>query len=236
MTIKTDIGYATLHDIFVRGRNLSNDIIPNADFTDMVCLCILGTTPTPNFKRMVNVLMVTSADHGFTPSSMCARLLGAGDRYLGVRPECCSEKARDWRPMRRKPTSTPGHARCWPATKRRKKRIHGVGHLIHTDGDPRVASLRALSQETGYYGTGWRLLDALETVHASEGRKLPINGAGAMGAIAADLKLAPKIARGLALVGRTAGLVAHLVEESRTPVAAEMWDLVLEHEAKPEQA
>jgi citrate synthase len=37
-------------------------------------------------------------------------------------------------------------------------------------------------------------------------------------------------------VGRTAGLVAHLVEESRTPVAAEMWDLVLEHEAKPEQA
>ena len=101
MTIQTSIGYATVNDIFVRGRNLSSDIIPNADFVDMVSLCILGRTPEPNFKRMLNLLLVTSTDHGFTPSSISSRLtylgapeslqgavaaglLGAGDRYLGA--------------------------------------------------------------------------------------------------------------------------------------------------------
>ncbi|MGR4871436.1 citryl-CoA lyase [Variovorax sp. LARHSF232] len=254
MTIHTDIGYATLHDIFVRGRNLSDDIIPNADFAEMVCLCMLGRTPEPNFKRMINVLLVTSADHGFTPSSMSARLtylgapeslqgavaaglLGAGDRYLGVTQnvaEMLQEEGRGIAPDAPQAEFDIKARDILARYKAQNKRIYGVGHPIHTDGDPRVPSLRRISQEAGYYGTGWRLLDALERINASDyNRKLPINGAGAMGAIAADLKLDPKIARGLALVGRTAGLVAHLVEEASSPTAAEMWELVLTNETKP---
>ena len=40
------------------------------------------------------------------------------------------------------------------------------------------------------------------------------------------------IARGLALVGRTAGLVAHLVEEAKTPVGPALWRVVLDAEAR----
>ena len=76
MSIHTDIGTATADDIFVRGRDLSRDLIPNADFVDMLSLCILGHQPEPRFKRMLNVLMVTATDHGFTPSSISARLTG----------------------------------------------------------------------------------------------------------------------------------------------------------------
>ena len=253
MPIHTDIGYATLHDIFVRGRNLSEDIIPTADFTEMVCLCMLGRTPEPGFKRMINVLLVTAADHGFTPSSMSARLtylgapeslqgavaaglLGAGDRYLGVTQNVAAmlqDEGRNIAPDAPQAEFDSKARDILTRYKAQKKRILGVGHPIHTDGDPRVPALRKISQAEGFYRTGWRLLDALEKINASDyGRKLPINGAGAMGAIAADLGLDPKIARGLALVGRTAGLVAHLVEEANSPTAAEMWELVLANETK----
>src|SRR4051794_22009865 len=86
MTIRTNIGYATTQDIFVRGKNLSTDIIPNADFVDMACLCILGRYPEPRFKRMMNVILVTSCDHGFTPISMAGRLtfLGAPESLQGA--------------------------------------------------------------------------------------------------------------------------------------------------------
>lgn len=252
MTIRTQIGHATASEIFVRGRNLATEVLPQADFVDMLCLCILGQLPEPGFKRMINLLLVTSTDHGFTPSSIASRLtylgapeslqgavaaglLGAGDRYLGatqnvadmLRTEGCGltadadEAAFD---QRAREVLTRYRAEG--------RRIHGVGHPIHADGDPRVPALRAISQQTGYYRSAWRLLDAIERVQAIEyRRRLPINGAGAMGAIAADLGLDPRIARGLALVGRTAGLVAHLLEEAASPSAAEIWSLVLREEA-----
>ena len=253
MSIHTDIGYATIHDIFVRGRNLSTDIIPNADFAEMVCLCILGRTPEPNFKRMINLLLVTSCDHGFTPSSISSRLtflgapeslqgavaaglLGAGDRYLGA-TQNVAEMLLTW--SKDIAADAPqaqfdDRAReLLQSCRSDKKRIQGVGHPIQVDGDPRVPALRAISKENGYYRSCWRLLDAVETIQAKEfGRKLPINGAGAMGAIAADLGLDPRIARGLALVGRTAGLVGHIMEEAIKPSGPEIWDVVLKEEAK----
>jgi citrate synthase len=253
MTIQTQIGYATVQDIFVRGKNLSTEIIPNTDFVDMVCLCMLGKTPDANFKRMINVLLVTSTDHGFTPSSMASRLtilgapeslqgavaaglLGAGDRYLGVTQNVASMLQTESEGLAANAPQFEFDARARDLLARykaEKRRIHGVGHPIHVDGDPRVPALRKISQETGYYRSGWRLLDAIETINRVEfDRKLPINGAGAMGAIAADLGLDPRAARGLALVGRAAGLAAHILEEVMTPTATDMWDLVLEAEAE----
>jgi len=253
MTIKTDIGYATVQDIFVRGRNLSTDIIPKADFVEMVCLCMLGHTPEPNFKRMINVLLVTSTDHGFTPSSISSRLtflgapeslqgavaaglLGAGDRYLGATQnvaEMLLTEGKGLAPDAPQATFDAAARELLARYRSQKKRIQGLGHPIHVDGDPRVPSMRAISKETGYYLSSWRLLDAIESVQATDyGKKLPINGAGAMGAIAADLGLDPKIARGLALVGRTAGLVSHIMEESISPTGPEIWNAVLKEEAK----
>lgn len=252
MTISTKIGYATAHDIFVRGRNLSTDIIPTADFVDMVCLCMLGKTPEPKFKRMINLLLVTSTDHGFTPSSISSRLtflgapeslqgavaaglLGAGDRYLGATQNVAEMLLTEGENLTPDATQTQFDERAREVLVRyraEKKRVQGVGHPIHVDGDPRVSALRAISKDNGYYLTSWRLLDSMEGILASDyGKKLPINGAGAMGAIAADLGLDPKIARGLALVGRTAGLVSHLMEEALAPTGPEIWNAVLKEEA-----
>ncbi|CAM4014295.1 citryl-CoA lyase [Bordetella tumulicola] len=251
MTIRTNIGYATTQDIFVRGKNLSTDIIPNADFVDMACLCILGRYPEPRFKRMMNVILVTSCDHGFTPISMAGRLtflgapeslqgavaaglLGAGDRYLGVTQNVAQMLSDETQGLSDDSPDGDFRARAHDLLNRyaaQKKRIAGLGHPIHVDGDPRVEALRMVSRDNGYYGRHWKLLDAVVAVNqASLGKFLPINGAGAMGAMAAEMGLDPKAARGLALVGRTAGLIAHIIEEASSPVAPEMWKVVLDAE------
>ncbi len=248
MTISTNIGYATAKDIFVRGKNLSTEIIPNADFVDMACLCILGQYPDPKFKRMMNVILVTSCDHGFTPISMVGRLtylgapeslqgavaaglLGAGDRYLGVTQNVAQMLIDETAGLENDSPESEFEAHARELLTRfatEKRKIAGVGHPIHVDGDPRVQALRTVSAENGFYGKCWKLLDAIAAVNQAEfGRFLPINGAGAMGAIAADMGLDPKAARGLALVGRTAGLIAHIIEEASAPTAPDMWKLVL---------
>ena len=253
MPIKTPIGYATQQDIFVRGKNLSTDIIPHADFVDMLSLCVFGHYPEPRFKRMLNLLMVTACDHGFTPISMVGRLtylgapesmqgavaaglLGAGNTYLGVTQNVAemllSEAAdlRDDSPQQAFEAQARDLLARYAAVKRK---ISGVGHPIHTDGDPRVPALREISRTEGYYGKHWKLLDAIEAVNRRESKRFfPINGAGAMGAIAAELGLDPKAARGLALVGRAAGLVAHIIDESQAPTGPEMWKLVLAEEKR----
>ena len=52
------------------------------------------------------------------------------------------------------------------------------------------------------------------------------------GAVLADMGLDPLLGRGLALVGRAAGLVAHVCEESRAPTGQQLWDLVLRQDPR----
>ena len=69
-----------------------------------------------------------------------------------------------------------------------------------------------------------RLLRLVAEVHAElSGRRLPINGAGAAGAALADLGLPPELARGFALLARTAGLLAHLAEEREQPLGMPLY-------------
>ena len=56
------------------------------------------------------------------------------------------------------------------------------------------------------------------------------NATGAIGAIASELGLEWRACRGLAVIARSIGLVAHLLEEEREPLAAEIWSRV-DHEA-----
>ncbi len=114
-----------------------------------------------------------------------------------------------------------------------RQQIYGVGHPIHVDGDPRVPALRELSRQQGYYGLHWRLMEAIVHVLVKEqNRKLPMNVVGAIGAIVAAMGLDPLIARGLALVGRSAGLLAHVLEEKTQPMAREAWQLVLKDDPR----
>jgi citrate synthase len=54
-------------------------------------------------------------------------------------------------------------------------------------------------------------------------RSVPINVTGAIGAIASELGIPWQICRGLGLMARSIELVAHVLEEMRHPMGAEIW-------------
>lgn len=101
----------------------------------------------------------------------------------------------------------------------RRGAVPGLGHPIHKEGEPRAVTLRRLALE----GDGWRdhgrMLDAIEAELASrKGRRIPMNLAGGMGALLADLGFDPLAIGGLGALGYGMALLAHIVEEVREGV------------------
>ena len=246
--IKTDIGTTTPDTIRVRGLDLSVDILGTFDFIDMVCWLSWARLPQAREKAMLNLLLVTAADHGMTPSAISSRLtylgapeslqgavaaglLGAGSHFLGTVQNAADLLARHAAPLAADASDAAvlDCARELVRTvKAARQSIPGVGHPIHVDGDPRVPMLRAVSERNGYFGKHWRLaLAVVDVLRTDHGRHLPLNAAGANGAVLADMGLDPLFGRGLALIGRAAGLVAHVMEERAAPTAQDIWSLVL---------
>ena len=67
------------------------------------------------------------------------------------------------------------------------------------------------------------------------GRQLPVNATGAIAAIASEMEISWRICRGLAVMARAIGLVAHLQEEMEEPMAPEIWSRA-EDEASAEMS
>lgn len=249
--IKTEIGYTTVEAITVRGHNLANELIGKIDFIDMIVLTSLGRTCTPQEKDMINAILVMTCDHGLTPSALAARLtytgtpealqgavaaglLGAGSVFLGAQQNA-AEMLVDI--VKRLPAGATDADYARVAVEFLKERrtsrqqLFGFGHNLHVDGDPRIPTMFAISERNGFAGQHWKmlyaLLDGTEQVY---GRRLVINAAGAVGAMVADMGLPLPMARGLSLVSRCAGLVAHLLEEMSDPTGIELWHLVLEQD------
>ncbi|HEF4759586.1 TPA: citryl-CoA lyase [Pseudomonas putida] len=255
MSVKTEIGYTTPDSIFVRGLDLSKDIIGKFDFVDMICWLSWARLPEAREKNMLNMLLVTAADHGLTPSAISSRLtylgapeslqgavaaglLGAGSHFLGTVQNASDLLRRYAQVLADDAGDEVVRARAVELVQQERdarRSIPGVGHPIHVDGDPRVVTLQRVSQQNGYFGKHWRLaLSVCEVLHTDYGRKLPLNAAGANGAILADMGIDPFFGRGLAVIGRAAGLVAHVLEEKGQPTGQEIWNLVLAQDERNE--
>jgi hypothetical protein len=98
--------------------------------------------------------------------------------------------------------------------------VPGLGHPVHKDGDPRTPRIIGIAREEGLYGPHLALFEAIGRVHPKVlGKQLPLNGAGVSGAALADLGLPQELLRGVVLLARCAGLLGHIAEEIRQPVA-----------------
>lgn len=251
--INTEIGQTTIGKITVRGHDLANELIGKVDFIDMMMLVILNRECTAAEKDMINTILVTVTDHGLTPSALAARLtytgapeapqaavaaglLGAGKVFLGAMQNAAEllTEAVDGLDETATDEQIAVRAREF-TTKRRAARLplFGLGHNIHINGDPRIPALRAVSERNGYYGLHWRMLLAIDDVTPQVySKRLPVNTAGAVGAMILAMGLPLHMARGLALVGRCAGLIAHIIEEEEHPTGQELWALVLEQDSR----
>jgi citrate synthase len=95
---------------------------------------------------------------------------------------------------------------------------------VHRETDPRTPRFYELADEVGLTGPNLRLLKHVASAQReATGRALPINGAGAAGAVLADLGFPPPLARCFALLARTAGLIGHLAEEMENPIGLRLY-------------
>jgi citrate synthase len=101
----------------------------------------------------------------------------------------------------------------------RRGAVPGLGHPLHKDAEPRAVTARRLAIELGGWGPAGQRLDLIEAeLQARKDRKIPINLAGAMGAILTDLKFDPIIIGGLGALAYGMSLLAHITEEIREGV------------------
>ena len=240
---RTWIGGATRDQIKVAGRDLPGEIMGRFTLTELAYLLVTKREPTPSQTRLLDAVLVSLADHGLTPSALAARLtytgapeaiqgavaaglLGAGSVFLGPAGDTAQflfdalqgHEVVDDAALAAIAEVAVDQCRSTGA------RVPGLGHPVHKDVDPRTPRLYAIAAEEGLLGPHLRLLEHVATVNqARSGKHLPVNGAGAGGAALVDLGLPPSSARGVVLIARTAGLVAHLVEEAEQPVGMPLW-------------
>jgi citrate synthase len=241
----SSIGSTTADTITVAGRDLPSQVMGHLSLTQLAYLLLTRREPTPEQTRLLDAVLVSLADHGLTPSALSARLvytgapeapqaavaaglLGAGSVLLGPTGDTAAFLAAAIQALGDDaPDDTALRAAAESAVATRRAaglRIPGLGHPIHRDVDPRVPRLYELAEELGLTGPHLRLLKLVAEAHEqASGKRLPINGAGAAGAALVDLGVPPKSVRPFVLIGRTAGLVAHLAEEAEHPIGPTIW-------------
>jgi citrate synthase len=108
-----------------------------------------------------------------------------------------------------------------------KQPVAGLGHPIHKPVDPRTAKLFEVAAANGLSGRYVELMQLVgEEATRVLARELPVNATGAIGAIASELGISWRVCRGLAVMARAIGLVAHIQEEIEEPLAAEIWSRI----------
>ena len=239
--IRTDIGWSNANSITLFGKNFVTEILGNINLGDMGFLELTGRIPNANESRMFNAMVVTLAEHGITPSSLVARMtylgapeslqgaVAAGLNGLGTVFVGSIEGAAKML-YEAMPKGDPGADFAALAVSvvdsfRSQKRIlPGMGHPFHKPIDPRTPRLVELARETGFDGPYLALMMAISDEAARRsGKVLPVNATGAIGALCCEMGFDWKICRGLGVMGRAVGLVGHLLEESRNPMAEEIW-------------
>jgi citrate synthase len=235
-TLRTDIGTHDLDHIWVRDLDLTADVMGRMNFGEVMFLLVAARAPDPSEARLVNTVLVSLMEHGLTPSAVVARvtyglvpdaiqgaiaagLLGVGGVVLGSM-EGCGELLTQIQAAGLDGTPAADAAQKVVAEYRASgRRIPGIGHAIHTNGDPRAARLLQIADECGKSGSYVEALHALASAaDAATGRHLPINVTGAVSAVLLELGIPWRLHRGFALVSRTAGLVAHIGEEMEQPL------------------
>ncbi len=219
--------------ILVRGRDLSGELIGTINFTDHFWLLVTGSLPSTAQRRVLDSTLVAIAEHGLVPSVQASRmtlaaapealqgavaagLLGCGSVVLGS-----SEAAGQFFAEVAKRDAKAGNLEATISElvreyRQAKRAIPGFGHPLHKGFDPRARRLVQVATEAGVAGRHVEIAAAVEKLLPQLiGRPLMMNVSGAIPAVLLDAGFPLLALKGVPLLARTAGLVAHLLEEQQ---------------------
>ncbi len=229
------ISASNADSIVVRGYDLCRDLIGQVTFTDHAWLLVTGSLPTPAQRRILDATLVAIAEHGLVPSvaasrmtlaaapeaiqgAVAAGILGCGSVILGS-----AESAARFMSgiLSRGSSRALGEAAREALDEAREARqaIPGYGHPLHKRADPRVDRLLAIAAEAGVSCRHVEVARLVEKLLPEvTGKPLVMNVSGAIAAVLLDAGYPLLAVKGIPILARTAGLIAHLLEEQERPI------------------
>lgn len=239
--IESRIAWSDAAGVYIYGHDLAQDLMGKVDLGAMAFLELTGRLPKAGESVVINAMLVALVEHGITPSALAARLtsygapeaiqgavaagiLGLGSVFVGsiegaarllqtalgdAAPDAALDEiaARIVREHRASRTILPG-----------------FGHPIHKPHDPRATRLLELAAAHRLAGRHVRLLQAVSAEADRQfGKHLVLNVTGVIGALAGEMGIHWRYARGLGVMARAVGLIGHIREEIENPMAPELW-------------
>jgi citrate synthase len=225
--------------IRLRGYEIQ-DLIGRVSFPAMIWLMLRGDLPSEDQAELLGIALGAAVDHGpQAPSIAIARMAatcgvginsamasainvlgdvhgGAGEQALTFFGDIAAaiDEGRS--------LEEAVSARLDRFFAEEKGYVPGLGHRFHPI-DPRAPRLLALVREFAARGVvNGRFADIAEAVEAEvsrckSGKKIPLNIDGATAVIYGELGFPPPLTRGLFVLSRSVGILAHAWEQSQEP-------------------
>ena len=220
-------------EIAFRGYPIE-DLIAGSDFVSTIWLLTKGELPDETTRRLLNAVLVASADHGpQAPSIASARMaitcgVGInsavangvnvlGDTHGGAGQQCVAliealvAGERAGGDLEQLAVQQVADFRA------RKAFVPGFGHRFHPR-DPRRDPILSLVEQAvaagALGGSALRAGLALERALSARGKAVPMNIDGISAIVYAELGVEPELARGLFVLSRSVGILAHAWEET----------------------
>ena len=231
---KTEIIDIRPGEITVRGYEIQ-DLIGRVSFPEMIWLMTRGDLPTAEQGRLLEAALVASVDHGpHAPSiaiasmaatcgiglnnAMASAINVLGDTHGGAGQDCMVlyelVRSKIDKGMDLEAAADEALAETVAAN---GKIIPGFGHRFHPI-DPRAAPLLGMVEAAaakGEVGGGYVAIgrEVEAGIKRRTGKPIPMNIDGATAVIFCELGFAPPMGRGLFILSRSVGILAHAWEQ-----------------------
>ncbi|MEU0490271.1 citryl-CoA lyase [Nocardiopsis sp. NPDC006139] len=221
-------------EIDLRGYPVQ-ELIGRVSLVETVWLLLRGELPDPERARLLEAALVAAVDHGPQAPSIAAARMAAtcgvglnnavatgvnllGDVHGGAGQQCIALLER-MALLREEGASADGAAEAVVAEHREHgQRVPGFGHRFHPRDprrDPLVDRVREAVDRGLVPPTHLESGLALEAALArGRSRPVPMNIDGATAIVYASLGFAAELGRGLFVLSRSVGILAHAWEES----------------------
>ena len=204
-------------DAVIRGEDLEN--VMDMEFADAIWLLLNGEKPSEEESEMFNTVLSSSIDHGVgNPSTVSARtvqsggndmntsvaagILALGDKHGGAIEDCMKMLQSD------KNTEEIVEEALESGEK-----IPGIGHKVYDEKDPRASKIIEKANELGIAGDYTEKIREIRDLFSEEKVSLVLNVDGAIAGVMSDLDWDHRLGKGVFIIARTPGLVAHVREE-----------------------
>jgi citryl-CoA lyase len=201
----------------IRGEPLEN--VMEMNFVDSIWLLLRGKKPSEKESEIFNTILSSSIDHGIgNPSTVSARtvqsggnemntsvgagILALGDSHGGEIEGCMKMLQSEKSPEQ-----------IIDQSLEKGKNIPGLGHKVYEDKDPRAQKILEKAENLGMSGQNIQKMLDIQEAFTEKKVRLVVNVDGAIAAVMSDLGWEPELGKGIFIIARTPGLVAHVREE-----------------------